>query len=121
MALFVILATGSVALFPFYIFESVMFRPVPFNGTAIAAILSLAVFVSVFGMLMWNVGNQIVGPKRASIFLNLLPVFGTVMAVVFLGERLYFYHLIGVVLVCLGIFLVIGRFKSNETRKAMSS
>ena len=120
-ALFAIIATGCVVLFPVYVFESVMYRPVPLNGTAIAAILTLAVFVSVFGMLMWNVGNQIVGPKRASIFLNLLPVFGTVMAVVFLGERLYLYHLIGVFLVCLGIFLVIGHFKSNGTSKAMSS
>ncbi len=119
-ALLAIIATGCVALFPFYVFESVMYRPVPLNGTAIAAILTLAVFASVLGMLMWNVGNQIVGPKRASIFINLLPVFGTVMAVVFLGERLYLYYLIGVVLVCLGIFLVIGRFKSNGNGKAIN-
>ena len=45
--------------------------------------------------------------------MNLLPVFGTIMAVMFLGEHLYLYHLIGVVLVCLGIFLVIGRFRAS--------
>ena len=120
-ALFAIIVIGCSALFPFYIFESFMYRTVPLSGTAIAAILTLAVLLSVFGMLMWNVGNQIVGPKRASIFMNLLPVFGTTLAVIFLGERLYFYHLIGVVLVCLGIFLVIGRVKSNGNRGVAES
>ena len=115
-ALFAIIVIGCTALFPFYIFESFVYRTVPLSGTAIAAILTLAVLVSTLGMLMWNVGNQIVGPKRASIFLNLLPVFGTILAVVFLGERLHFYHLVGVVLVCLGIFLVIGRFRTSGNR-----
>ncbi len=113
-SLFAIIVIGCAALIPFYVFESVMYRPVPLSGTAIAAILTLAVLLSVFGMLMWNVGNQIVGPKRASIFMNLLPVFGTIMAVMFLGEHLYLYHLIGVILVCLGIFLVIGRSRASR-------
>jgi len=112
-ALFAMIVIGCTALFPFYIFESFMYRAVPLSGTAIAAILTLAVLLSIFGMLMWNIGNQIVGPKRASIFMNLLPVFGTILAVVFLGERLHFYHLVGVVLVCLGILLVIGQFRNG--------
>jgi drug/metabolite transporter (DMT)-like permease len=112
-ALFAIIVIGCAALFPFYVFETVMYRPVPLNGTAVAAILTLAVLLSIFGMLMWNVGNQIVGPKRASIFMNLLPVFATILAVLFLGERLHLYHLVGFILVCLGIFLVIGRFRAS--------
>ena len=60
-------------------------------------------------MLLWNAGNHLIGPARAAIFINLIPVFGTVLAITFLGERLYFYHVAGGTLVALGLYLAAGR------------
>ena len=54
-----------------------------------------------------NLANSVVGPGRAGMFVNLIPVYGTILAITFLGENLFSYHVIGTVLVCVGIFLVL--------------
>ena len=85
-SLFGVIVAGSVVLLPFYLIESFFFRPMPMTGLAVVAALSLALLVSCLAMLLWNVGNQAVGPNRASIFMNLIPVFGAALAMGFLGE-----------------------------------
>jgi drug/metabolite transporter (DMT)-like permease len=71
-------------------------------------ILVLAILVTVLGNLCWYAGNRIIGPSRASIFINLIPVFGTVLAITLLDEDLQGYHLIGGGLVVLGLILAAG-------------
>lgn len=108
-SLFGVIVAGTVALLPFYAAESVLFQPMPITWLAVGASLALALLVSCLAMLMWNVGNQAVGPSRASVFMNLIPVFGAGMAVGWLDETLQWYHLAGIVLVGIGIVLVVGR------------
>ena len=45
------------------------------------------------------------GPNRAGQFIHLMPVFGSLLSVLFLGERLYAYHFAGILLVAFGIYL----------------
>ncbi|RPH98251.1 MAG: DMT family transporter [Lysobacterales bacterium] len=104
-SLFAITVAGTALLLPFYLVESIVWKPVPVSTTSIGAILALALLVSVFGNLMWNAGNRMIGPARATIFINLIPVFGSVLAMIFLDERLYAYHLAGGALVGLGLYL----------------
>lgn len=104
-SLFAITVAGTIMLLPFYLVESVAWKTVPVSTTSIGAILALALLVSVFGNLMWNAGNRLIGPARAAIFINLIPVFGAVLAITFLDERLYHYHLAGGALVGLGLYL----------------
>lgn len=106
--LFGITLTGTVMLLPFYLWEATMVQSVPVSPLSIVTILALALLVSVFGNLCWNAGNRMIGPSRASIFINLIPVFGTVLAITFLDEDLRGYHLIGGGLVVLGLILAAG-------------
>lgn len=62
-------------------------------------------FPSIVAQLCYARGVEMVGPNRASIFINLLPVFGTVLSVIILGESLQAFHLIAAVLVVIGIAL----------------
>jgi len=105
--LFWIIVAGCLALLPLYVLESVLYRPMPFDARSVMVVLTLAILVSILFMLLWNAGNRRIGPSRAAVFINLVPVFGAVLAIVFLGERLAPYHLAGGVLVCGGIWLVI--------------
>ncbi len=65
--------------------------------------LYLGLFPSVVCYVMWNRGVAEVGPSRAGVYLHLIPLFGTLMAVALLGEELHLYHLAGIVLILLGI------------------
>ena len=116
VALFVISLTGTLMLLPFYLWETIAVKPVPFNATSIAAILALSLLVTVLGNLGWYVGNRIIGPSRASIFINLIPVFGIALALTFLGEELHLYHLAGGVLVVTGLVLAAGASRNRAAR-----
>ncbi len=105
-ALFPMVVAGSVLLLPFYVLESLLYKPVPITPTSIGAILSIALLVSCAAMLLWNTGNRLVGANRASIFINLVPVFGVLLAVTLLGESFELWHLSGMVMIASGVFLV---------------
>lgn len=63
------------------------------------------VFPSIVAQLSYARGLEIVGPNRASIFINLLPIFGTVLSVIILSEQLAPFHLLAAALVIVGIAL----------------
>ena len=108
VALFGITVSGTLMLLPFYLWETLTVKAVPVTATSISAILALALLVTVLGNLCWYAGNRIIGPSRASIFINLIPVFGTLLAIGFLGERLHGYHVAGGMLVIGGLLLAAG-------------
>lgn len=106
-SLFGIIVSGCLVLLPFYLLESYFYKPVPINLTSLWAIPVLALLVSVFSMLFWNFGNRTVGPARAAVFINLIPVFGIFLATSLLGEQLFVSHIIGAVCIFIGVVCVI--------------
>ena len=107
--LFMIIVTGCVIVFPFYVMETLIYKPVPLNAIAIYAIIAMSLVSTVFATMMWNLGNQLIGPSRAGMFINLIPIFAAAMAIVFLDERLHMYQVICAAIICGGIFLVLRR------------
>ncbi|MCY0096437.1 DMT family transporter [Hoeflea ulvae] len=73
-----------------------------------------AVFPSLVAQVLYIKGNEIIGSNRAGIFINLVPIFGTILSVLILGEILHLYHVVALVLVLSGIWL-------SERRKANPS
>ena len=73
------------------------------TATGWACIAYVMLFPSIVAQLCYAQGLSIVGPNRASIFINLLPITGTVLSVIVLGESLQPFHLIAAALVVTGI------------------
>ena len=65
----------------------------------------VAVFPSTLAYLCFNRGVQLIGANRAAPFFHVVPVFGSAMAIVFLGERPQLFHIIGFALVLTGVFV----------------
>jgi len=76
---------------------------VPVSGWVIVAYV--AVFPSMAAQFCYALSVVRVGPNRASLFINLIPVFGTVLSIVLLGESLELYHLVASAFVVVGIGL----------------
>ena len=106
-SLFLIILFGSFPLLPIYIGETVLVKPFPFTLMSWILASFLAVIISISSIALWNTGNRTVGPQRAAVFVSLMPIFGSILAITFLGEDLYFYHLIGSFFICAGIFMVV--------------
>lgn len=70
-----------------------------------ACVIYTMIFPSILAQMFYARGVQLVGPNRASIFINLLPIFGTILSVIIIGESLQPYHLLAAALVVIGIVL----------------
>ena len=70
-----------------------------------AILLYVALFPSLLAQLFYMRGVELIGPGRAGLFVNLVPVFGPLLSVVILGEPFAVYHAVGLALVLGGIFL----------------
>jgi drug/metabolite transporter (DMT)-like permease len=103
--LFAIMVAGVVQLVPFYLFELATGGGVTVNARSVLGILYLGIFPATLNYLLWNRAVAEIGAARSGPYLYLVPVFGTAMAYVFLGERLHLYHFVGVVLIFAGIGL----------------
>lgn len=64
-----------------------------------------AIFPSLISQLFFIRGVELIGPNRAGIFINFIPIFGTVLAIVLLGEKLEAFHAVALALVIGGIWL----------------
>jgi drug/metabolite transporter (DMT)-like permease len=62
-------------------------------------------FPSIVSYFCYNRGVDLIGANRAGLSIHLLPVFGSIMAVVFLGERFSWYQGVGILLIAAGILL----------------
>jgi drug/metabolite transporter (DMT)-like permease len=100
---------GLLVLAPLYVWEALGSAPVTFTAGVTAGIAYTGIFPSVLAYLFWNRGVAEVGSNRAGQFLHLIPVFGTLLAVIFLGESLKLYHLFGAALIFVGIYLAAPR------------
>lgn len=67
----------------------------PVNGEVVTLVPWLALFLSVLAIILWTRGTQLICAKRAAMYLNLLPIFGASLAVIFLGETIEVFHVIG--------------------------
>jgi len=68
-----------------------------------ATIAYCAVFPSVLSQIFFVRGVELIGPGRAGVFVNLIPVFASVLAVVVLGEAFHVFHAVALALVLGGI------------------
>lgn len=83
------------------------------KGWAILAFI--AIFPSLLSQLAYMRGVELIGPGRASLFTNFVPIFGAFFGVVLLGEPFHGYHLMALFLVVAGIFVaeIAGRAASR--------
>jgi drug/metabolite transporter (DMT)-like permease len=96
---------GAACLVPLWIWE-LFTRPVmQLNAANVLSLFYVAVFPSTLAYLCFNRGVQLIGANRAAPFFHVVPVFGSAMAIVFLGEHPQLFHIIGFALVLTGVFV----------------
>jgi len=97
---------GVVLLLPLFLFELVFLGGhVELRPATIAAMLYVGIFPSVVGYVFWNRAVAQVGPNVAGLFVHLMPAFGSILAWLFLDERIEIFHVIGIGLILAGIAL----------------
>jgi len=98
---------GTLVLIPLLLINPFNEAPIIWNDGMIKALAYIAIFPSIFAYLAWNYGMQKLGAATGGQFIHLMPLFGALMAVVFLKESIQLYHLLGGACIALGLWLSI--------------
>ena len=101
--LFAIAVIGDAFMLPFWLVERSLGYHVVWTWQAFAALACVALFSSVLAYIFWNRGVEAVGAPVAVLFVHLMPVFGVLLAWLFLDERLALFHVLGIGLILTGI------------------
>lgn len=100
-----IVIVGLIGILPLYLLELAGGKLMAVTSASIITVLYVAIFASVLAYIFWNRAVRTIGANKAGPFVHLMPVFSTILAVIFLGESLTGYHLQGMGLIFAGITL----------------
>lgn len=97
-----------VALFllvPLYFWERASGAQTIINSQSLAALAYIGLFPSVIAYLLYNFAVARLGAAQAGLSIHLMPMFGVVLAVAFLGETIHMYHVVGIAAIIIGILI----------------
>lgn len=94
---------GVMVIAPFYaaeLWSGKLIVPVPGSALAIAYV---SIFPSFLAYLFFNRGVELIGSAATGQYMNVMPLMGAVLAIIFLGEVLHLFHIVGLVLIVAGV------------------
>ena len=101
----VIIFSGLIFLIPIYFLELNYGSKIIIGGPFILTLIYVVIFPGLLAFIFWIKGISIIGANRAGIFLYLMPVFGSIFAIIIFDEKFMFYHLYGSIFIIMGIIL----------------
>jgi len=100
-----IISAGLIFLLPAYLIELALGYKANIHLPFILTLTYVVLFPGLASFIFWIKGIAMIGSNRAGIFLHLMPIFSTIMAILIFKEKFMFFHLVGAVLIITGIVL----------------
>ena len=109
----VVIVMGLIFLIPVYVLEMNFGNVLIIDKPFILTLSYVVLFPGLASFFFWIKGISIIGANRAGVFLHLMPVFGSIMAIVFFNEKFMFYHFLGALFIIGGITLSNKKIEKN--------
>jgi len=100
-----IITAGLILLLPAYLIEMALGYKLNVNLPFVLTLSYVVLFPGLASFFFWIKGISIIGSNRSGIFLHLMPIFSTIMAMFIFKEKFMIFHLIGAILIITGIIL----------------
>ncbi len=98
-------SAGLIFLIPQLFYEKSIGLEVNFNKAFFIILFYVVVFPAIAAYYFWQKGVEIIGPNRATMFIQLMPLFSAVMAIIIFKEKFELYHFAGAIFIVSGIYL----------------
>lgn len=107
--------SALIASLPFVFWEFHSGKLIWPNETGLTVALYTAIFPSICAQVLWMIAVGRIGSNKGGLFINLVPIFSAVFAILLLGEEFHFYHLVSLILVIGGVALAQRVAKATQT------
>ena len=101
----VIISAGLILLLPAYLIEMTLGHKVNIGLPFILTLGYVVLFPGLASFIFWIKGISLIGSNRSGIFLHLMPIFSTILAILIFAERFMFFHIMGALFIITGIVL----------------
>ena len=98
-------SVGILFLIPQFFYEQSIGLDVNFNKAFFLILFYVVIFPAIAAYYCWQKGVEIIGPNRATMFIQLMPLFSAVMAIIIFNEKFELYHFAGAIFIVTGIYL----------------
>jgi len=103
----ILLILGTAMILPAYLINPFAEPAITLSQDMVLALLYIAIFPSIISYLVWNYGIHRLGAAVGGQYIHLMPLFGAIMAVLFLHESIEIYHIVGAILIGSGLWMSI--------------
>ena len=101
----IMVSVGIIFLIPQYFYEQSIGLELNLNKAFFLILFYVVVFPAIVAYYCWQKGVEIIGPNRATMFIQLMPLFSAVMAIIIFKEKFELYHFVGATFIVSGIYL----------------
>ena len=101
----IMVSVGVLFLIPQYFYEQSIGLEVNLNKAFFLILFYVVVFPALAAYYCWQKGVEIIGPNRATMFIQLMPLFSAIMAIIIFNEKFELYHFAGAAFIVSGIYL----------------
>ena len=98
-------SAGLIFLIPQLFYEQSIGLVVNFNKSFFFILFYVVAFPAIAAYYCWQKGVEIIGPNRSSMFIQLMPLFSAIMAIIIFNEKFELYHFTGAAFIVSGIYL----------------
>ena len=98
-------SAGILFLIPQFFYEKSIGLEVNFNKAFFLILIYVVIFPAIAAYYCWQKGIEIIGPNRSTMFIQLMPLFSAVLAIIIFKEKFELYHFFGAVFIVSGILL----------------
>ena len=109
----VIISAGLILLLPAYLIEMSLGFKLNINTPFILTLGYVVLFPGLASFICWIKGIAIIGSNRSGIFLHLMPIFSTILAILIFKEKFMNFHLLGAAFIVSGIILSSKKVKNG--------
>ena len=112
----IVIICGLIFLIPVYLAEHYLGNSIKLGKPFYLTLLYVVIFPGLLAFFFWIKGISIIGSNRAGLFLHLMPITGTVMAIIIYNESFTYYHIIGAIFIIAGIILSNKKISNYESK-----
>ncbi len=105
-------SAGIIFLIPQFFYEQNIGLELNFNKAFFLILFYVVVFPAIAAYYFWQKGVEIIGPNRATMFIQLMPLFSALMAIIIFNEKFELYHFAGALFILTGIYLSNRKFNA---------
>ena len=98
-------SVGLIFLVPQFLYEQSIGLDLKINKAFIFILLYVVIFPAIAAYYCWQKAIELIGPNRSAMFIQLMPLFSALMAIIIFKEKFQLYHFLGAAFIVSGIYL----------------